>query len=104
METSNLTRTPKHAGKLDELKTILTEELKSQARPFGEFVPGPDSVPVKKIEPFVEKLARLKVIKRGFQVIDADTPEPPTGSLSREERKKQREERKKQRGKRKHFD
>ena len=64
------------ACKDDELKAILTMELKSQARPFGEFVPGPDSVPVKKIEPFVKKLARLKVIKRGFEVIDADAPDP----------------------------
>ena len=60
--------------------------------------PGPDSVPVEKIEPYVEKLARLKVIKRGFQVNgDDDAPKPPAETLSREERKKQREERKKQR-------
>lgn len=53
-----------------------------QARPYGEFVPGPDSVPVEKIEPFVEDLARLEVIKRGFEVIDAETLDPPAGILS----------------------
>ena len=101
LETSNLSRDPEHARQLDELKSILAERLKSQGRPFGEFVPGPDSVPVKKVEPYLNKLDRLKVIKRGFEVIDRDTPEPPTDSMNRNERKKQREKRKKQRKQRK---
>ena len=45
----------------------------------------------------MEKLGRLKVINWGFEIIDADTPESPHDTLSREERKKLREERKKQR-------
>lgn len=97
MEMSNLARSPQHAGQLAELKSILAEELNSQARPFGEFVPGPDLVPIEQVEPFVAKLAGLKVVKRGFEVIDVDTSKPPVETLSREQRKKQREERRKQR-------
>ena len=64
----------------------------------------PASVPVNRIEPFVAKLADLKVVKKGFEVIDADTSEVPTGNLSREARKRQRDERKKQRDKRRQLD
>ncbi len=35
-ETSNLARNPEHSKHLTELKKILTKELKSQARPFGD--------------------------------------------------------------------
>lgn len=104
MESRNLARSSEHAMQLEKLKAILAEELHSQARPFGEFVTGPDSVPVTKIEPFVARLARLKVIKRGFEVIESDTPEPSANSLNREERKKQRDERKKQRDQRNQLD
>ena len=38
-------------------------------------------MPVEKIEPFVENLARLEVIKRWFEVIDAETLDPPGRNL-----------------------
>ncbi len=98
-ETSNLASNPEHSKHLMELKRILTKELKSQARPFGEFVPSPDSVPVGSIQPYVEKLKRLKPIKRGFDIIGDRTNAPdvaPERDLSRQERKKRREERRRE--------
>lgn len=58
-------------------------------------------MPTKEIEPFLSKLGRLKVIKRGFEVIDADTTESSTESLSREIKRNKRNEKKKQREQRK---
>jgi hypothetical protein len=86
------------------MKAILMQYLESQARPFGEFVSSPDAVPVAQIQPYVEKLTQLKVIKRGFEIA-GETPKAPAADpdamsrqeRSRQERKKQREDRRKKR-------
>lgn len=101
MESKNLARSPGHSQKLAELKDILARELRSQRRPFGELVLGPDSVPAERIQPYLENLAQLRIVKRGFEVINDATSVRPTESLSRQERKKEREKRKTQRQKRK---
>ena len=89
MEASNLAGSAEHSGQLENLRKILTKELQTQGRPFGELVPGSDSVPVEKFLPYLEKLGELKIIKRGFEI-----PESTTDTPSREERKNEREERK----------
>ena len=101
LEANNLARNTDHSEQLDKLKKTLTKELESQGRPFGEFIPGPDAVPVEKIQPYLQKLTQLKVIKRGFEVID-DKPKAataPTSEPSRQEKRKLRDERKKKREK-----
>ncbi len=97
LEMKNLARNPEFKGQLEKLRNTLTTELKAQERPFGEFVPGEDSVPAAKIQPYLERLKKLRPIKRGFEEIDATTSEPktePDPRATREERRKARMKRK----------
>jgi arylsulfatase A-like enzyme len=97
LEATNLAYRENHALQLNEMKLHLLKELESQARPFGEFISSPETVPVEKIQPYLKKLKQLKVIKRGFEII-GDAPKTKVSTpLSRQEKKKQREIRKKKR-------
>jgi arylsulfatase A-like enzyme len=98
-EDTNLAQQGNHAPQLSEMKAILMQYLESQARPFGEFIASPDAVPVAQIQPYVEKLSQLKVIKRGFEIAGETSKPPAVGpdAMSRQERKKTREERRKKR-------
>ncbi|NJL19146.1 MAG: hypothetical protein HC901_02275 [Bdellovibrionaceae bacterium] len=44
-EKKNLAEDAAHAGKLAEMRAVLTERLQGLGRPFGEFVAGPGAVP-----------------------------------------------------------
>ena len=82
------------------MRGLLTAKLKAQGRPFGEFVPGADSVQAEEIWPYLEKMKQLRPVKKGFEIIGDATNAPagtPAKELNREERKKLREERKKER-------
>jgi hypothetical protein len=101
LEATNVAHQEILAPQLSKMKRLLTKELAAQARPFGEFIPGPATVPVEKIQPYLRKLTQLKVIKRGFEII-GDKPAAataPTSELTRQERKKLREARQKKRQK-----
>ena len=82
-----------------KMKALLSSELKKQGRPFGEFVPAADSVPVDRIQPYLRQLTKLRPIKRGFEVIGEEPKlsETPTEGASRQQRKQMREERRKRR-------
>ena len=69
LEKQNLARNPKYQNRLDELRRFLTFDSKAQQRPFGEFVPGEDSVPVAKIQPHLEQMKRLRPVKKGFEAV-----------------------------------
>ncbi len=60
LEQNNLAGMPEHQAQLRTMQRLLTEKLKAQGRPFGEFVPGADSVPVEKIMPHLKKLEQLR--------------------------------------------
>jgi len=98
LEQNNLAGMPEHEVQLKTMQRLLTEKLKAQGRPFGEFVPGADSVPVEQIMPHLKKLEQLRPIKRGFEAIE-DTPEN-TKPLTRSKRKAARDTRKAKPGRR----
>jgi hypothetical protein len=83
---------PEHQVQLRTMQRLLSEKFKAQGRPFGEFVPGADSVPVEKIMPHLKKLEQLRPIKRGFEAVE-DSPDN-TQPLTRSERKAARDARK----------
>jgi len=99
LEMQNLAQNPEFQQRLDELRGLLTSDLEAQQRPFGEFVPGEDSVPVAKIQPYLDRLKMLRPIKRGFEEDNSTPSERKTesdASATREERRKARQKRKKE--------
>lgn len=74
LEMKNLARNPEFKAQLDKMREILTSELKAQDRPFGEFVPGEDSVPVEDVQPYLDKMKLLRPIKKGFEEIGGAEP------------------------------
>ena len=100
LEMKNLAKNPRFKAQLEKMRGLLTAKLKAQGRPFGEFVPGADSVQAEEIWPYLEKMKQLRPVKKGFEIIGDATNAPagtPAKELNREERKKLREERKKKR-------
>jgi len=98
LETKNLAGNPEFGKRLDELRKLLTADLKAQQRPFGEFVPGQDSVPVAKLQPHLDRLKKLRPIKRGFEEINSTASKPgtkPNGRAGRAEHAERREARQK---------
>jgi hypothetical protein len=101
LEATNLARDGQHSRQLDNLKTLLTIRLEAQGRPYGEFIPSPDAVPIENVQPYLRELAKLRPIKRGFEIIGqtAATTDAAPAELTRQDRKKMREKRKKKRAK-----
>lgn len=56
LELTNLAYNVAYEGQLNMMKAILTPYLEAQGRPFGEFVPGEDSVPIDQVQPYVDQL------------------------------------------------
>lgn len=102
LEMNNLAGNPEYQEQLDELRAMLTSELEKQGRPFGEFVPGVDSVPVALIQPYLEQIKLLRPIKGGFELIDEEAASAsselintePAGNASRQERRIARKKKK----------
>ncbi len=82
LEMNNLAKNPEFKAQLKKMRGLLTAKLEAQGRPFGEFVPGADSVPAEKTRPYLEKMKQLRPIKRGFEKM-------PTPNLNLEDRKPQ---------------
>ena len=93
LEKQNLARNPEFKKQLEKLRKILSSELKLQKRPFGEFVPGDDSVPQTKIQPYLDRLKQLRPIRRGFEKTDGTQTAPETKLKSRSSREKRRKAR-----------
>jgi len=100
-EKRNLAHDPKHKDQLDELRRFLTSDLKAQQRPFGEFVPGEDSVPVARIQPYLDRMKTLRPAgkaKKGFEEVGSGTSAKPKTEpeipATREQRRKARLKRK----------
>jgi arylsulfatase A-like enzyme len=92
LEQNNLVRHPEFKEQLKKMRALLTEKLAAQGHPCGEFVPGADSVPAEDIWPHLEKMKKLRLVKRGFEEIDVTPAEPKPRSKA--ERKAAREARK----------
>ncbi|MDP6524992.1 MAG: sulfatase-like hydrolase/transferase [Kiritimatiellia bacterium] len=56
-ETKNLAGNPEFAGKLDEMKQLLTKELQRfPNRPYGEFIPGGNAMPASSCNDILEAM------------------------------------------------
>jgi arylsulfatase A-like enzyme len=93
-ERTNLAADPQYADMLARMKEMLTADLKTSGRPFGEFVPGGNAAPPGQIDAQIAQVK--KMIIQGKRVIvpdDVDTNDPPSRADQRKaERKKKREE------------
>jgi hypothetical protein len=59
-ETRNLARNPEFSGKRDEMRQLLTTELKRfHNRPYGEFVPGGNAMPAGSCDDILEAMRKL---------------------------------------------
>ncbi len=56
-EMKNLVGDPKYKEKIKQMKKLLMQSIKKQGRPFGEFVPGDDTMPAGKID------KQIKIVK-----------------------------------------
>ena len=93
LEMKNLAYDPAHKDQLNKMRGLLTEKLKAQHRPFGEFVPGDDSVPVASIQPHLNRMKALRAIKKGIEEIGGTPGQPksePESPETREARQKAR--------------
>ena len=70
LENKNLAKNPEFKDQLKKMRGILTQKLKRQGRPFGEFVPGEDSVPIEKVQPYLDQLKKFRPVKKGLELID----------------------------------
>jgi len=93
LEKQNLVGKPEFKQELAKLQRFLTSDLKAQNRPYGEFVPGEDSVPLAKIQPYLDRLKLLRPIKRGFEKADG-TKTNPKSPLTRQQRREARQKKK----------
>jgi arylsulfatase A-like enzyme len=56
-ETENLAANPEFAGKLDEMKQLLVQELRRfPGRPYGEFIPGDNAMPAGDCDDILEAM------------------------------------------------
>jgi len=56
-ETKNLAANPEFAGKLDEMKQLLVQELRRfPGRPYGEFIPGGNAMPAGNCDDILEAM------------------------------------------------
>ena len=70
LEMTNLAYNATYEGQLNTMKAILTPYLVAQGRPFGEFVPGVDSVPIEQVQPYVDQLELVRPTEdKGFEYV-----------------------------------
>ncbi len=69
LEMTNLAYNVACEGQLNTMKAILTTYLEGQGRPFGEFVPGEDSVPIEQVQPYVDQLELVQPFDQAFEYV-----------------------------------
>ncbi|VGO20856.1 sulfatase-like hydrolase/transferase [Pontiella sulfatireligans] len=69
LEMTNLAYNVAYEEQLNTMKAILTLYLEAQGRPFGEFVPGEDSVPIEQVQPYVDQLELVRPIDNDFEYV-----------------------------------
>lgn len=91
-ERVNLAADPKHAGQLQKMRAMLTAELLSSGRPFGEFVPGGNAAAPGQIDAEIAQVKKLLVQGKTVTVPDeakaGDEPaSPPADKPGRKKKK-----------------
>jgi len=82
-EMHNLAADPQYGTQLQMMRELLTEDLKSQGRPFGEFVPGGNAAPGGQVD---EQIALVKTLTiQGKTVIVPPQSQSTASSPSKKE-------------------
>ena len=91
-EMHNLSSDPTYAGELQTMRQLLTKQLRSHGRPFGEFVPGGNAAPGGQVD---EQIALVKTLTiKGKTVIVPTQSQPETSPSKKEQRQSRRQSRK----------
>jgi len=91
-ERENLAGSPEHGERLAQMREMLTTDLESFGRPFGEFVPGGNAAPPGLIDEQMELIKKIRI--EGKNVILPDgLPLDERGTNAREQKRADREER-----------
>ncbi len=91
-EKKNLADRPAHRRRLEEMRGMLTEDLKSFNRPFGEFVPGGNASPPGLVDDQIALVKRIKIQGKTVILPDGQTVDEKAPNTRRTERQKQRAE------------
>ncbi|QYY36884.1 sulfatase-like hydrolase/transferase [Ruficoccus sp. ZRK36] len=77
-ETHNLATDPEYAAKLDEMKALLTTHLEAVGTPFGEFIPGSDTMEPS-WEANAQAVASVVELRKGGAGLKGD----PSGAITK---------------------
>jgi arylsulfatase A-like enzyme len=94
-ERMNLARDPRYAAQLAALRRTLTEELQAGTRPFGEFVPGPNTAPPGQIDRQIAQAKNL-IIQGKTVIVPDENAEKAPGAARQDQRKADRKKKKSQ--------
>ncbi len=85
-EMKNLAKNPEYKEKIKQMKKLLTQSIKKQGRPFGEFVPGDHTLPAGQIDEQIKMIKKIKI--RGKKIILPDGSVHGKGSKKKKKKKK----------------
>lgn len=92
-EMKNLATDPKHAAQLSKMQQLLTQDLQTNGRPFGEFVPGANAAPGGQVDEQI-KLVKTLTIKGKTVIVPGSTEPADTSTGRNAARKSKRKNRK----------
>ena len=92
-ERRNLAGNPECRWRLAHMREMLSKDLESFGRPFGEFVPGGDAAPAGLIDEQIRLVKRMKITGKEVVLPEGDFP----GERSQSERKRKKIERERRR-------
>ena len=89
-ERTNLAADPHYAAELKRLRELLTADLKTNGRPFGEFVPGGNAAPPGQIDKQIAQVKKLVIQGKTVIVPKDDEPEKPAAPHAESKRDKRK--------------
>ena len=91
-ELKNLAGDPAYATQLARMRRLLTDDLKTFGRPFGEFVPGGNVAPPGLVDEQIDYVKRIKIEGKKVILPDGRTVDEKAGT-ARQQRQAERDRR-----------
>ena len=91
-ELKNLAGDPAYATQLARMRRLLTNDLKTFGRPFGEFVPGGNAAPPGLVDEQIDYVKRIKIEGKKVILPDGRTVDEKAGT-ARQQRQAERDQR-----------
>ncbi len=92
-ERRNLAGKPAYRQRLEEMRRMLTKDLESFDRPFGEFVPGSNASPPGLVDEQIALVKKIKIQGKTVILPDGQAIDESTPDTRRTDREKRRAER-----------